>query len=111
MREGLHDHGGESGVEVVLAGPGRTGPVAVEVCVAAVCTSASVAGTEGPVFVPNPEIDSDDPTEVMVTVRRQDGTVLVPATRATVVPERNQPNGPGCEPTVHAGTVTVTARP
>jgi hypothetical protein len=110
-QRGCTQIGGDSGVGVFIAGEGRTGPVVVDVCVRAVCASASVAGTEGPVYVMTREVESDDPVEVVVTVRRQDGTVLVPATRATVVPERHQPNGPECEPTFYSATVTVTTQP
>lgn len=110
-QRGCTQIGGESGVVVFIAGEGRTGPVVVDVCVRDVCASASAAGTEGPVYVMTREVESDDPVEVVVTVRRQDGTVLVPATRATVVPERYQPNGPECEPTVYSATVTVTTQP
>jgi hypothetical protein len=99
--------GGESGVEVVINAAQRPAPITVEVCIDADCRRASVAGPEGPVFVAHPRVDSEAARSVAVTAFRADGTELVPRTLAQFHPTKKQPNGPGCEPTFYAGTVTV----
>lgn len=101
--------GADSGVTVTLAGDGWTGPLTIEVCVAENCSSSSaITRTAEAVFVRNTGLTSTKPTEVVITVRRQDGSLLAPAMRATVRPTEFQPNGPGCEPTVWDAAATVT---
>jgi len=99
--------GANSGVSVEISGPRRTQPVAVDVCVAGRCSESSVEGPDGPVFVANPNVDSERPTRVTVTVRAQSGAVLVPPTEISMIPTRIQPNGADCEPMAYVGTVSV----
>jgi hypothetical protein len=101
--------GADPGVTVTLAGNGWTGPLTIEVCIAENCSSsAAITRTAEAVLVRNTGLTSTGPTEVVTTVRRQDGTLLAPATRFTVSPKEFQPNGPRCEPTVWDAAVTVT---
>lgn len=101
--------GADSGVTVTLAGNGWAGPLTIEVCVAEKCSSSPViTGTAEAVFVRNTALTSSKPTEVVITVRVQDGSLLAPATPSTVRPTELQPNGPHCEPTVWVAAATVT---
>jgi hypothetical protein len=101
--------GADPGVTVTLAGNGWTGPLTIDVCVAENCSSSpAITRTAEAVFVRNTGLTSTKPTEVVITVRGQDGTLLAPAMRSTVRPTEFQPNGPHCEPTVWDAAVTVT---
>lgn len=100
--------GAESGVTVTVAGAPPQ-PFTVEVCVADRCSSSpSLQSTTDPVFVQNAGLVSSRPTVIVVTVRASDNTIVIPAQRATVTPQKLQPNGPDCEPTVWVAEVTVT---
>jgi hypothetical protein len=103
--------GGESGVAVRFARPVTPQTVTVEACVAGTCTSRESPVLGDRVFVPNSEVSSEAAVDATVTVWGPDGHLLVPTTTATITPTKSQPNGPGCEPTLYAGTVTVTPRP
>jgi hypothetical protein len=102
---------GESGVAVVIAGPGRPGAVMVEVCVSGTCTSASASGTGSRVFVANPAVTSTASTPVVVTVRTQDGADLVLREQVTLNATEEGPRDARCGPRVFVGTVTVTPTP
>ncbi|GAA2027714.1 hypothetical protein GCM10009740_16720 [Terrabacter terrae] len=101
--------GADSGVTVTLAGNGWIGPLTIEVCVAENCSSSpAITRTAEPVIVRNTGLTSTKPTEVVITVRGQGGSLLAPAMRSTVRPTELQPNGPQCEPTVWVAAATVS---
>lgn len=101
--------GADPGVTVTLAGTGWMVPLTVEVCAAESCSSTpAVTSTADPLFVRHAGLTSGRPTDVVVTVRAQDDTILAPATRFRVSAHEFRPNGPGCEPTVWVASVTVT---
>lgn len=99
--------GAQSGVSVDISGQGRGEPITATVCVEGQCSDTSVKGAEGPIFIANSKVTSEEPTRVTVTVRRQSGAVIVPPRETTVRPTRVQPNGPGCDPTAYVATVSV----
>ena len=101
--------GADPGVTVTLAGNGWTVPLTVEVCVTDNCSSSpAVTSTAHAIFIRNTGLTSRKPTDVVITVRAEDGTILAPPTHSIVSPNEFQPNGPGCEPTVWVAAVTVT---
>lgn len=100
--------GAFSGVGVTTLGLPRSAPIVVEVCVSTTCTTTtSVADSTAPVFVENPAVTSDGPTDLTVAIRSQDGKTLVPVTHVVTHPRKHQPNGPDCEPTVYVVDVTA----
>ena len=100
--------GASSGVGVTTLGLPRSAPLVVEVCVGATCTTAtSMAGSTARIFVDNAAITSDEPTDLTVGIRTQDGTAVVPVTHVVTHPRKFQPNGPSCEPTVYVSAVTA----
>lgn len=78
----------------------------VEACVAGVCGSGLLADGES-AWVDLATVSSTSPVTVTVTVRQDDGSVLVPTATVVVTPSKVQPNGPGCEPTAYQAEVTV----
>jgi len=99
--------GAESGVSVDISGQGRGEPITATACVEGHCSDTSVQEADGPIFIANSKVTSEEPTRVTVTVRRQSGAVLVPSRETTVTPKRVQPNGPDCDPTAYVATVSV----
>ena len=101
---------GESGIVVRYDEVRQTYPnqrLQVEVCLDDDCKSERGVGF-GWTFLRAASEALHDPVEVSVTISDETGTTVFDA-QATVTPEKQQPNGSGCEPTVWVGGVDATA--
>lgn len=81
-----------------------------QVCVRSVCTTDATtitAGSAAQLFVPV-ALESEDPVDAQIVVHAGAGEPLA-RTRLMLEPFIEQPNGPGCDPTVHQATVELPA--
>lgn len=104
--------GASNGAQVTVEGLGAVDElreVIVEVCLEGTCGSRQLQTCcADAVFVDLATIQSTDPVDLAVTVRTDDGTVLIDAPRVPATPRTVQPNGPGCPPTAYQAQVTVS---
>ncbi|MEO6021006.1 MAG: hypothetical protein ABIP45_12240 [Knoellia sp.] len=66
---------------------------------------------ESRVIVPHPALTSEREVPVTISIANDAGKVLVPSVTSIVVPTRQQPNGPGCDPVFYSAVVTVSPTP
>lgn len=80
----------------------------VEACVDGDCTDRTLQNRrDSQLFVEDATLDDDATVPVALTVTTKTGEVVFDG-RTEVTPEKSQPNGPGCDPTVYGAQVTAT---
>jgi hypothetical protein len=102
--------GAESGIVATYDEVRQTYPnqqLQVEVCLEDDCKTERGDG-EPFLRAGSETLHDSSPVEVSVTISDETGTTVFDA-QTTVTPEKHQPNGSGCDPTVWVGGVEATA--
>ncbi|MBO1756761.1 hypothetical protein [Allobranchiibius sp. CTAmp26] len=102
--------GADPGVSVSYTGFPNGTVLTAQVCVAAVCRSSQPLrlGSGTTAFVVTGELRTTAAQPIQVTVRDAAHRVVAQNDALIVRPERVQPNGPDCDPTVYDAAVTVS---
>jgi hypothetical protein len=112
--------GAFAGIQVSLPPVALTasGAITVKACADADCDTHRLQGAQGPGSTPvvGDHLHGPDPVRVSLVIHDHTGRLLFRGS-TSVTPQKDQPNGPGCPPTVWvghvvaSGTSTMTSKP